>query len=259
MEIYKKNLFEPNEDDEEQRLSFINTISLETLTNAEKSIKRLSLTPIKSNISKIHLILKKSNNLKKEIISEIGSTGNNSYNNNTKVLYIPVQNKNKIIFDNNRYIDSKDNDNNNINVQQTENSQNINLRRDIFGFEIKKGGKQHISFADNVHILEARMKLEEQGNIFINKNRLSVGNNINSTNKFRKKGSFKNNISHMKNIKKNSMINSNNIKRNLVEIIEIQSYKELNKNDYIYFPEEEKKNEELDQEVVCCSKICMIY
>ena len=78
----------------------------------------------------------------------------------------------KNIDENNRYISIKDND---LTIEKTESKQNINVRRDIFGSEIKKGGKHKISFADNAHILRSRKKLPNGGiSLYRNRHRKSV-------------------------------------------------------------------------------------
>ena len=48
----------------------------------------------------------------------------------------------------------------------------------------------------------------------------------------------------------------------LVEVIEVQNYKEFNKNENIYAPdddEEEEGRKNINEETVCCSGSCSIY
>ena len=159
-----------------------------------------------------------------------------------------------------RYKDIKES-NKDLNVQNVETTQNIQIRRDIYGDEIKKGGKHHISFADNALIIKTRMKLDVNNN---NKRKSEeINNNINSLNSDKKirRICLKQNIIDLKNLKKLKKDNIDNIKKvkcGLVEVIEIQNYKELNKTDYFYSPDDEEKKEE-QKEAVCCSSICIIY
>ena len=243
MEIYRKNILDSNEDDENHMLSFTNTVSIEALTTGEKNINKFSITPIKTKSFK----LLKRNTINKEIISDIDSTGHTSEKDITKNLN-----------ENNRYIDNKENNNdndNNLNVQPTE-TPNIHIRRDIFGSEIKKGGKQHISFADNAILIKSRIKGEEEDGD--HKETLeNTDFNINDDKKFGKTKGLKNNNNRLKNLKKMNVDNPNKNKYDLVEVIEIQNYKELNKSDYLFIDEDVKKSE--DQETVCCTSICIIY
>ena len=243
MDIYRKNILDSNEDDENHMLSFTNTVSIEALTTGEKNINKFSITPIKTKSFK----LLKRNTINKEIISDIDSTGHTSEKDITKNLN-----------ENNRYIDNKENNNdndNNLNVQPTE-TPNIHIRRDIFGSEIKKGGKQHISFADNAILIKSRIKGEEEDGD--HKETLeNTDFNINDDKKFGKTKGLKNNNNRLKNLKKMNVDNPNKNKYDLVEVIEIQNYKELNKSDYLFIDEDVKKSE--DQETVCCTSICIIY
>ena len=164
MKLYLNGKLNPNENNKNHKLNFTNTVSIETLSNTEKEFKNHSTTPLKFHSRNQHLFLKRVNE-KKEIMSDIESTGNNSEKNIFQHLQITESNKNIIIAknnekknENNRYTNFKDNENN-INI----NSQITPVRRDIYGREIKKGGKHRISFADNAHILQARMKFEKEG------------------------------------------------------------------------------------------------
>ena len=176
MKLYLNSNLKPNEDNKNHKLNLTNTVSLETLSNTEKEFKNHSTTPLKLNFSNQHLFLKRVNEIK-ETMSDIESTGNNSEKNILKLMQITeskkiiINPKNKNKNENDRY-NNKDNENNtNLNSQITP------VRRDIFGREIKKGGKHKISFADNVHILQARMKFEKKG-IKGNSNRNSNRNSI---------------------------------------------------------------------------------
>ena len=242
MDIYRKNILDSNEDDENHMLSFTNTVSIEALTTGEKNINKFSITPIKTKSFK----LLKRNTINKEIISDIDSTGHTSEKDIIKNLN-----------ENNRYIDNKENNNdndNNLNVQPTE-TPNIHIRKDIFGSEIKKGGKQHISFADNAILIKSRIKGEEEDGD--HKETLeNTDFNINDDKKFGKTKGLKNNNNRLKNLKKMNVDNPNKNKYDLVEVIEIQNYKELNKSDYLFIDEDEKKSED---QTVCCTSICIIY
>ena len=250
MEIYKKIIFDSNEDDEQHKLSFTNTISFETLTNAEKSFRKYPMTPINKKPYKTHLLLKRSP-INKEILSDIDSTGNTSEKKLNGMFNIRVEKKNI----NNRYKDIKES-NKNLNAPNIETTQNLQIRRDIYGSEIKKGGNHHISFADNALIIKKRMKLEENNNMKSEE----MHNYYNSDKKI-KRICLKQNIIDIKNLKKlkkSNIDNTNKTKRSLVEVVEIQNYKELNKTDYFYNPDDEEKKEQ-QQEAVCCSSICFIY
>ena len=93
------------------------------------------------------------------------------------------------------------------------------IRKDIFGEIIKKGGKQKISFADNV-LLSVIEDNEDNDN----------NNNDNNKN----------------NINKNTVYKYDNI----VEIIDVESYKNQNK-----FMNYERNNE---KEIICC-ETCNIF
>ena len=159
MKLYLNNKLKPNENNKNHQLNFTNTISLETMSNIEKEIRNHSTTPIKLHEYNQHLILKRINQ-KKQIMSDIESTGNNSEKNIIKQFDIEESNKNiknkNNENENDRYIHVNENDNN-------LNNQTIPVRRDIFGCEIKKGGKHRVSFADSAHILQARMKFIKEG------------------------------------------------------------------------------------------------
>ena len=96
------------------------------------------------------------------------------------------------------------------------------IRKDIFGEIIKKGGKQKISFADNV-LLSVIEDIED------NDNNNNNNNNNNS------------NINNSKNVYKYD---------NIVEIIDVESYKKQNK--IMNF---EGSNE---KETICCES-CNIF
>ena len=151
MENYLNHIIETNENEsfnKENKLNFINTITLETFSNSYKNIIKYSRTPTKIKSDKTILILNK-NIIDKEITSDIDTTRNMSEKNTCKYC---SRKDLKNIDENNRYISIKDND---LTIEKTESKQNINVRRDIFGSEIKKGGKHKISFADNAHILRS--------------------------------------------------------------------------------------------------------
>ena len=168
----------------------------------------------------------------------------------------------KNAYENNRYNTNKDS-NNDLTTEKTESKQNLNVRRDIYGNEIKKGGKHKISFADNAHILRSRKKLPEGGTtLYRNRHRQSLELvNNNSDNKIPKFRSLSRSIVGLKNNKfkkKYDFENSDKKIISLVEVIEIQNYKEFNKISDNYIPEENENNKDI-QEAVCCSGTCFIY
>ena len=100
------------------------------------------------------------------------------------------------------------------------------------------------------------MKLEENNNM-----KSEEMHNFYNSDKKIKRICLKQNIIDIKNLKKlkkSNIDNTNKTKRGLVEVVEIQNYKELNKTDYFYNPDDEEKKEQ-QQEAVCCSSICFIY
>ena len=259
MKNYLNNILDTSEEDREHKLSFNNTISLDTLSNTEKNLKKYSYTPKKTKLNKSYLILTR-NTLNKEILSDINSTGNNSDRNIKKVnLNESKKNLTNNEQEQNIHIDIKEIEHN-LDDHKVENSQNI--RRDVYGKEIKKGGNHRITFADNVQMIKARMKLEEEVNLqkgqYINNE-----SDFNSDNKIRRVRSLKRSLIDLKELKLQKKSNIENSDRkifNLVEVIEIQNYKELNKNEFLY-PQDVKNEEENieNQEPICCSGICCIY
>ena len=255
MENYLNHIIETNESfTKEHKLSFINAISLNTFSNAEKKILKHSMTPIKTKSDKPVIVFNKN----KELTSDIDSTKNMSEKNTGK--YSSIKDL-KNVEENNRYIKIK-NSNNDLTTEKTENKPNINVRRDIFGSEIKKGGKHRISFADNAHIFRSRNKLPGRGTIlFHNRHRKSLDLTNNDSDIKRqnvRSTSIRRSIIGLKNDKfkkKYDIENSNKKIISLVEVIEIQNYKEFNK---INIPEENENNKDI-QETVCCSGTCLIY
>ena len=264
MKIHLNNKLKPNENNKNHQLNFTNTISSETVSNTEKEIRNHSTTPIQIQTYNQHIILKRVSQ-KKEIMSDIESTGNNSEKNIIKQFDIEESNKNinnkNSENENDRYIHVNDNDNN-------LNNQTIPVRRDIFGCEIKKGGKHRVSFADNAHILQGRMKFIKEG--YKGKVRNSVQLTTSNSDKKIRKG-LRRSLIENKNQKylKNFDLDDSKKKINkLVEVIEVQNYKEFNKNENIYAPyddnddddeEEEEGAKNINEETVCCSGSCNIY
>ena len=261
MEYSLNHIVEANETESfnnENQLKFINTITLDTFSISDKNIMKYSNTPQKIKSDKPILILNK-NILDKEIISDIDTTRNMSEK-NTCQNYSRKDSKNE--DENNRYNIIKDN-NNDLTIEENENKQNINVRRDIFGSEIKKGGKHRISFADNAHILRSRNKLLNGGTrLYRNRHRKSVDlENINSNNNVQKVRSTRRSLIGLENDKfkrKYDIENSDKKIKSLVEVIEIQNYKEFNKITDDYIPEENENSKDI-QETVCCSGTCLIY
>ena len=220
MSIFINELIETNEDDKNPKISFSNSIALYIFQNIEKEIKNMS--------NKENLALN-SNTKNKEFLSDIESTGNNSDKLENRTINFTESNKNLNKIENKRYLDDENKD--------KDSNENINVRKDIYGEEIKKGGKHKISFADNVQVLRSRKKLEKEANQ--EKNSLEV-TNWNSDKKIRRIRGLKRSLIGLKNTKLKSRFNIESPKKkktnNLVEVIEIQSYKEYNKiEDYIIF------------------------
>ena len=258
MESYLNHIIDTNESfTKENKLSFANTISLDTFSSTDKKILKHSRTLPKIKSNKPVFISNK-NIIDKEITSDIDSTRNMSEKNTCKYLSRRDFKNEK---ENNRYNSIKDS-NNDFATEKTESKQNINVRKDIFGNEIKKGGNHKISFADNAHILRSRKKLPAGGtSLYRNRHRQSLElTNTNSDNKLQKVGSIRRSLIGLKNEKfkrKYDIENSDKKAISLVEVIEIENYKEFNKIPDDYIPEENENNKDI-QETVCCSGICLI-
>jgi hypothetical protein len=259
MEDYLRNIFDINNSiSNENRLSFINTLTLDTFSNASKSLIKHSKTPPKTKLSKSNFNLNKII-IDKEV-SDIDATRNISEKNLFKNTIFKKDLKNE--DENNRYINVKE-VNNELTTPKNENKPNINVRKDIFGNEIKKGGKQKIAFADNAHILMSRKKLEDEGNDNYRKrhrNSVQLTNINNDKNKPNARGKRRSIIAFKsdKLIKRFNFGNSDKKIISLVEVIEIQSYKEFNKISNFNIPEENENIKGI-QDTVCCSVSCFIY
>ena len=242
--------------DVDHKLNFVNTISIETFDNIEKNIKKYSSPKIRN---KQHLFLG-INALTKDIIHDIESTGNNSEKNTNKGLDITVTDN---ILNNKKYQKEKELYTNNENINNNLNSQNIHIRKDIYGTEIKKGGKQRISFADNVQLLKAKIKFDydNQNNNNNSNNEIDIKiNKFHSDKRIRKINGLKQSILELKKLKDLKQIHkeNSNIKKNkLVEIIEIENFKEENKNPFSY-PSGDGEYI-IDKETICCSASCNVY
>ena len=262
MENYLNHIVDTNASfNNENKISFINTITIDIFSSKERNITQHSKTPPKSKSNKSFLFLYLNKNIiDKEVISDIDSTRNISEKNIFKSTSSKKDLKNE--DENNKYIIVKDSINE-LSTLKTENKPNIKVRRDIFGTEIKKGGKQRISFADNAHILKSRKKLEDEGAwLYEKRHRQSVElTNINNENKIPKVRGIRRSLIGLKNdkLKKRYSIGNPDKKLlSLVEVIEIENYKEFNKISNFDIPEE-KENIKEDQDTVCCSGICFIY
>ena len=240
MSIFINELIETNEDDK-NKLSFSNSIALDTFRNIEKEIKY-------NNIQNKENIILNRNTKNKDFLSDIESTGNNSDKLENRTINYTESNNNLNKIENNRYLDDANIDKNS--------NENIHVRKDIFGTEIKKGGKHKISFADNVQVLKARMKLEKENNQ--ENNNLEV-TNWNSDKRIRRVRGLRRSLIGLKNTKLKSRFNIESPKKkanNLVEVIEIQSYKQYNKNEFLNSLDEENNT---NKETICCSSICFIF
>ena len=240
MSIFINELIETNEDDKNQKVSFSNSIALDTFQNIKKEIKNIS--------NKENIILNR-NTKNKEILSDIESTGNNSDKLENRTINFTESNNNLNKIENNRYLENQNKD--------KISNENINIRKDIYGEEIKKGGKHKISFADNVLVLRARMKLEKENN---QEKSLEVAN-WNSDKRIRRIRGLRRSLIGLKNTKLKSRFNIESPKKkanNLVEVIEIESYKQYNKNEYLNSIDDENENK-TNKETVCCSSACFIF
>ena len=225
----------------------------------EYYLNNFSYTPKKTKHNKSYLILTR-NTLNKEILSDINSTGNNSDRNINKVnLNQSKKNLTNNEKEQNMPIDNKEIEQN-LDTQKVENSQHI--RRDVYGKEIKKGGNHRITFADNVQMIKARMKIKEDVNLQKSQN-INNESVSHTDNKIRRVRSLKRSLIDLKELKlqkKSNIENSDRKLFNLVEVIEIQNYKELNKNEFLYPQDDRNKEESIEnQEAICCSGICCIY
>ena len=241
MSIFVNELIETNEDDKNQKVSFLNSIALDIFKTVEKDIKNMS--------NKENIILNR-NTKNKENLSDIESTGNASEKLENRTINFTEVNNNLNKIENSRYLNDENKDKNSI--------ENINSRKDIYGAEIKKGGRHKISFADNVQVLRRKMKLEKENNKEKNSFEISTWNSDKKIKRIRGlKGSligFKN-----KNLKSRFNIESPIKKVNkLVEVIEIQSYKQYNKIEYLNSQDDENE-ENNKEETVCCSSTCFIF
>ena len=144
-----------------------------------------------------------------------------------------------------------------------------NIRKDIFGREIKKGGKHKVSFADDLVIIESL--LPESKNIIEHKNSNKIGEILehkNSSSKnlklalpeiktIKRSNSFiKGKISMMKNVYNISKIKTKKFKKFSIDVINIENMKKETKlNTFVV------KNRVAtgDEENVSCSCYCSIW
>ena len=245
MEI--NDIVEKKDYDEDHKLNFINSISIDTFNNIE-NIKKSTSSPIKIMRNKEHLFF----------LNDIESTGNYSEKNTNKGFDISVTDNNLNNKKNNKeneiYI-NKEETNNNLN------SQNFHVRKDIYGTEIKKGGKQRISFADNVQLLRAKIKLDYNPEDYNNdENSLKI-TKFNSEKRIKQINGLKRSILQLRKFKDLKQANkeASHIKvTKLVEVIEIEKFKEENKNEYINSSGNDERDK-IDKETVCCSASCNLF
>lgn len=269
MENYLNNICDINSEIKGNKINNVNTISTDTFINDEKNNKKYSFSPdkIKQNNNKINL---NENNIDDEYVVDINSTKNKLENNlnlifdSEKTFTNDNINGRNIEFLNNNEIT------NNTNVQKNnsnENNENNQIRKDIFGSEIRKGGNHKVSFADNAEIIKSRMKLSQFWIPNISRNRASIEftDNINNNNEIKLKKIRGNRrsvigLSSEKILKRYGFENNDRKIEKLVEIIEVPSYKELNKINYYSNEEKEEVNENnfQKQDTVCCSGSCYI-
>ena len=237
---------EEDKEDKEHKLSFNNnTISLDTLSTSEKNIKKNAITPGKAKPLKNYLTLAR-NIMNKEINTEINSSGNNSDKNTNKLINISSKINNEINEpENMRYRDIKERDDNSDIGKK-------HIRKDVYGKEIKKGGNHRVTFADNVQMIKTRMKMEESQN---NNNNDSIGEP-----KIKRVRTLRRSLIDLKNMQKRfDMERPERKKMNLVDIIEIENFKEFNKNDYLYPQSNDREDNLGNQEAICCSGICLVF
>ena len=144
-----------------------------------------------------------------------------------------------------------------------------NIRKDIFGREIKKGGKHKISFADDLDIIKSL--LPEKKNIFEHKGSKQIGEilaKINSPSKklklalpeietIKRSNSFtKGKISMMKNVYNISKIKTKKFKKFNVDVINIENMKKETKLNTFSVKNRVALAEE---ENVSCSCYCTIW
>jgi hypothetical protein len=236
---------EEDKEDKEHKFSFNNnTISLDTLSTSEKNIKKNAVTPRKAKPLKNYLTLAR-NIMNKEITNEINSSVNNSDKNTNKLINISSKTNNEIIEpENMRYRDIKERDDNSDIGKK-------HIRKDVYGKEIKKGGNHRITFADNVQMIKRRMKMEESQNI---------NNDFIGESKIKRVRTLRRSLIDLKNMHKRFDMDSPERKKmNLVDIIEVENFKEFNKNDYLYPQYYDKEDNLENQEAICCSGICFVF
>ena len=198
------------------------------------------------------------NAINKGFLNDIESTRNYSEKNTNKGLDITITDNNLNNKRNNKgnekYFNNEET-NNNIN------SQNIHVRKDIYGTEIKKGGKQRISFADNVQLLRAKMKLDYNQEYYNNDTNSLKINKFSNEKRIRQINDLNRGILQLRKFKdlKKTNKKSPHIKvSKLVEVIEIENFKEENKNENAN-PYEKEEGDKIDKETVCCSVSCKIF
>lgn len=170
---------------------------------------------------------------------------------------IEINANESITGDNNNNLiinDSLNNDNNNkVDLINTNNVQIKKARRDFFGRVIKKKGKHKISFADEVYILKQMGQKKRYADDYE-----PAHETIDMTNygiRGRKGKSSKtlriNEIEILNKMKKENMNKKGEGSTPLVEVIEVESFKEETKQNS-FLPVN------LDTTLVCCSSICLI-
>ena len=144
-----------------------------------------------------------------------------------------------------------------------------NIRKDIFGREIKKGGKHKITFADDLDIIKSL--LPESKNVIEHKSSHKIGEIITKKNSpsknlelalpeiktIKRANSFtKGRISMMKNVYNISKIKTKKFKKFNVEVINIENMKKETKLNTFAV-----KNRMVgaEEENVCCSCYCSIW
>ena len=159
---------------------------------------------------------------------------------------------------------------------KNEKNQNIPLkdeiqikRRDNFGNEIKKGGKQKIAFIDDLEIIQSLIQLDniknksKKGkNVKYSPSRIFIKKKLPKIKIIRRSHTFKSNHSFMMrniyNISKKKINEKKNLEEHLVDVIKVESTKKENKlNTYSIKQVKNRINNEEEQ--VCCSCYCSIF
>lgn len=135
------------------------------------------------------------------------------------------------------------------------------VRKDFYGQEIVKGGKYKITFADDVYAMKNSANNNENEDDINHDSHNSLSKVIRSKKKsITVKGKTIKDAKQIKRIKTYNQKDNERYISHLVQIINIESFKEYTKENYIE-SEIEKKGfiEPGKEDAVCCSAGCMIF